>query len=107
MTTLPSTTRPSDTPTRSLPAGVWIFLAVLAAVVAVVAYHARVGAISPRIANPAVTGVPRPVEFLSGPTDWLVVHQVGTVIMMSILVAACVRAWRRQPGHPYVLMVLA
>jgi hypothetical protein len=27
--------------------------------------------------------------------------------MMLILVAACVRTWRRQPGHPYVLMVLA
>ena len=27
--------------------------------------------------------------------------------MMLTLVAACVRAWRRQPGHPYVLMVLA
>ena len=27
--------------------------------------------------------------------------------MMVILIAVCVRAWRRQPGHPYVLMVIA
>jgi len=100
-----SASRHSDTPRRSIAPAAWIVLAV--AVLGFVAYHARMGAVSPRIANPEVTGVPRPVEFLSGPTDWLVIHQVGTVIMMSILVAACVRAWRRQPGHPYVLMVLA
>jgi hypothetical protein len=27
--------------------------------------------------------------------------------MMAILIAACVRTWRRHPAHPYVLMVLA
>jgi len=105
--TFPSASRPSDTPKRPAPAGLWIFLAVVAAAVGIVAHYARTGPVSPRIANPAVAGVPRPVAFLSGPTDWLVVHEVGTVVMMSILVVACVRAWRRQPGHPYVLMVLA
>jgi hypothetical protein len=98
-------TRASDTSKRSLAPAAWLVLAVAA--IGFVAYHARMGAVSPRIANPAVTGVPRPVEFLRGPIDWLVIHQVGTVIMMSVLVVACVRAWRRQPGHPYVLMVLA
>ena len=98
-------TIPSEAPKRSLAAAAWIVLAV--AVIGFVAHHARMGAVSPRIANPEVTGVPRPVEFLRAPVDWLTIHQVGTVIMMSILVVACVRAWRRQPGHPYVLMVLA
>jgi hypothetical protein len=102
--TLPSTSRPTDTPKRSIAAAAWLL--VLGAL-AFVAWHARMGAVSPRIANPEVTGVPRPVDFLHGPIDWLAIHQVGTVIMMSILVVACVRAWRRQPGHPYVLMVLA
>src|SRR5262249_43558589 len=86
-------------PKRSLVAVLPVAVVVLGAV----AYNARQGAVSPRIANPAVTGVPRPVDFLPAPIDWLALHQVGTVVMMAILVAACVRAWRRQPGHPYVL----
>ena len=65
------------------------------------------GAVSPRIANPEVTGVPRPVEFLFGWPHWLVLHQVGTVVMMLALVAAFAWAWRRHPAHPYLLMVLA
>ena len=43
---------------------VWILVAV--AVIGVIAYNARMGAVSPRIANPEVTGVPRPVEFARG-----------------------------------------
>jgi hypothetical protein len=105
--TFPSTARPADTPKRSATAVAWIALAVAVAVLGLIAYHARMGAVSPRIANPEVTGIPRPVEFLFGWTGWLALHQIGTVVMMAILVAACVRAWRRQPGHPYVLMVLA
>src|SRR5262245_60527538 len=105
--TLPSTVRPTAAPRRSLMTAVWIVVVV---VLGVIAYNARTGAVSPRIANPEVTGVPpRPVGFLSGrgDTEWLVRHQVGTVVMMLLLIAVCVRAWRRQPGHPYVLMVLA
>jgi hypothetical protein len=83
----------------------WVALAVT--VIGLIAWFARMGAVSPRIANPEVAGVPRPVEFLFGWPHWLVLHQVGTVVMMLALVVACVRAWRRQPGHPYVLMVLA
>ncbi len=80
------------------------------AVLAAIAYHARTGAVSPRIANPEMTGVPaRPVEFLCGKSDadWLYRQQVGCLIMMLTLTAACVRTWIRSPGHPYVLMVLA
>ena len=95
-------------PKRSLMTWVCVFAGV--AILALIAYHARMGAVSPRIANPEVTGVPaRPVEFLLGWTDaaWLALHQVGTVVMMLVLVAACVRKWLREPAHPYVLMVLA
>jgi hypothetical protein len=65
------------------------------------------GAVSPRIANPEVTGVPRPVEFLFGWDGWIALHQIGTVVMMLLLVAAFAWAWRRHPAHPYLLMVLA
>jgi hypothetical protein len=103
--TFPAAARPAAAPKRSLLTALWFVVVV--ALLGAIAYHARMGAVSPRIASPEVTGVPRPVEFLFGWSGWLALHQIGTVVMMSILVAACVRAWRRQPGHPYVLMVLA
>src|SRR4029077_8073049 len=95
---------PAAAPTRSLVAAAWI---AVAAVLAVIAYNARTGAVSPRIANPEVVGVPRPVEFLFGWPHWLVLHQVGTVVMMLALVGLYVWAWRRHPAHPYLLMVAA
>ena len=99
---------PAAARNRSLASAIWIVLVV--AVLGFFAYHARTGAVSPRIANPGVTGIPpRPVEFLSGRSDtaWLVRHQVGCLVMMLLVVALCVRTWIRQPGHPYVLMILA
>jgi len=88
------------------PAGLAVVVLTLAALAAI-AYNARQGAVSPRIANPGVAGVPRPVEFLFGWAGWLVLHQVGTVVMMLLLIAVWVWAWRRRPAHPYLLMVLA
>jgi Spirocyclase AveC-like len=78
----------------------------LAALIAVAA-NARRGAVADRIANPAVDGAPRPVEPLWGRSDWLTLHQAGTVVMMIVLVTAAVVVWRSRPGHPIVLMVLA
>jgi hypothetical protein len=107
--TLPSSLRPAvpaAAQKRSLMPVMSI--AAVAAVLALIAYHARMGAVSPRIANPEVSGVPRPVEFLFGFGDrWLVLHEVGTVVMMGLLVAVFVREWRRHPAHPYLLMVIA
>jgi len=91
-------------PSRWLPALAWLVAATL---LALIAWHARMGAVSPRIANPEVTGVPRPVEFLFGWPHWLVLHQVGTVVMMLLMIGIFVWRWRRQPAHPYLLMVLA
>ena len=102
-----STAGAADYEKRSAMTALWALLAVV--VLGVIAYHARMGAVSPRIANPEVMGVPRPVEFLFGMTDawWLALHQVGTVVMMLLLVAVFGWAWRRRPTHPYLLMVLA
>jgi hypothetical protein len=82
---------------------------VVALVVAliVVAYNARSGAVAGRIANPNVTGAPRPVEPLFGFHHWIALHQIGTVVMMVTLVVAFVIGWRRHPGHPILLMALA
>jgi Spirocyclase AveC-like len=78
----------------------------VAALVAV-AVAARRGAVAERIANPDVEGAPRPVESLWGRTDWLTLHQVGTIVMMVALVTLVVVMWRRHPRHPILLMVLA
>ena len=98
-------TLPTTVSNRSLAPIVWMLIALI--VVGVIAYHARQGAVSPRIANPEVTGVPRPVEFARGPDFPIQEMQWGTVGMMAVLIGACVRTWRRHPAHPYVLMVLA
>jgi hypothetical protein len=102
---LPSSFRPAAAWRRSSTTLVWI--AVVVGVLGFVAWHARQGAVSPRIANPEVTGVPRPVEFRRGADFPIQEMQWGTVGMMALLTGVCVRAWRRKPGHPYVLMVLA
>ena len=78
----------------------------LAALVAI-AVNARTGPGSARIANPDVVGAPRPVEPLFGFDHWITVHQIGTVVMMVLLIGGFVLAWRRHPRHPILLMVLA
>ena len=88
------------------PAMAWAGWLFSFAIIGVIAYHARMGAVSPRIANPEVTGVPRPVEFLFG-IDWLPMLEAGTVVAMILLVGGCALAWRRHPGHPYLLMTIA
>src|SRR4030095_16647899 len=60
---------PVAAPNGSLVSAVWPPVA--AVVLVVIAYNARMGAVSPRIANPEVTGIPRPVEFLLGWTGWV------------------------------------
>jgi hypothetical protein len=100
--TLPSS---AAEPSRLLRTAAW--LAVVIGVLGAVAYHARTGAVSPRIANPAVGDAPRPVEFHWGSDFPIQEMQWGTLGMMLILVAVCVRAWMRRRGHPNVLMVLA
>ena len=90
---------------RSPLAALWLLPCFV--VLGLIAWHARTGAVSPRIANPGVTGAPRPVDFRFGNDFPIHEMQWGTVGMMIVLIGTCAWAWRRRPGHPYVLMTLA
>jgi len=102
----PETGRP-DRSTPGRTAAVVILVAAGIAALAAVAVHARRGAVADRIRNPEVEGAPRPVEPLWGRTDWITLHQIGTVVMMAVLVTVVVVMWRRHPRHPVLLMVIA
>jgi hypothetical protein len=98
----PPATR-ADTRTRTAGG---VALAVLLLGLVVVAVNARHGAVAERIRNTRVTGAPRPVAPLWGFDHWLVLHQIGSILMMVTLITVFVVAWRRHPRHPILLMVL-
>jgi hypothetical protein len=65
------------------------------------------GQLSPRVANPNVTGTPRPVKPLFGDTTWMTKMQLGTVGMIVVIVVLMVVFWRRYPRHPVLLCAIA
>jgi hypothetical protein len=97
----------TQTPPRRGRTAAVIAVVLAVGALAVVAVNARTGAGSGRIANTDVSGAPRPVQPLFGFSHWLGLHQIGTIVMMVTLIAAVVVFWRRRPGHPVLLMVLA
>jgi hypothetical protein len=104
--TTPATAETKDSK-RTATRVVLVVLSVLA--LAGVVVNARSGletAESARIANEAVEGAPRPVEPLLGFDHWITLHQIGTVVMMILLIGGFVIAWRRHPKHPILLMVI-
>jgi hypothetical protein len=99
------TADPAPSARRRVATAVLVALASIAVVI--VAVNARTGAVTERIAHPDVSGAPRPVEPLWGFTHWLTLHQIGTIVMMIVLLTAVVVMWRRHPRHPVLLMVIA
>ena len=98
---------PPRTTTRGSVGWALLGMGTFAAVVAV-AYNIRPGgSLTDRVANPAVTGAPRPVDPLFGDTAWITKIQLGTIGMFTLCVVAFVIYWRRHPRHPVLLMVLA
>src|ERR1700741_331915 len=100
----PAPTSPESRPKQRAWTVFWVLVA--AAMIGTVVFTGQRGAVTDRIRNPAVTGAPRPVKFMFGYEHWIDVHQIFTVIAMTILVVGFIVAWRRHPGHPYLLMAL-
>ncbi|WP_067682242.1 spirocyclase AveC family protein [Nocardia miyunensis] len=103
----PPDTAPGPKPDTRKRRGIATVITVLVvAVLAVIAAYASHGANDPRIANPAVSGAPRPVPPLFGWSHWVALNEFGTIAIMVVLVAAVVVGWRRYPAHPVLLMTL-
>lgn len=83
----------------------WGTVAALAVIVLVTAQ--KHGPAAPENANPQGVGQPPPVKPLLYPFDWVLWGQILGALLAAGIVVASVRAWRRQPGHPVVLMALA
>ena len=83
----------------------WVIVAALAVFVLVTAE--KHGPASPENRNPDGVGKPSPVEWLLHPFDWVLWGQIIGALLAAGIIVASVLAWRRRPGHPVVLMVLA
>lgn len=65
--------------------------------------------LDPRVANPDVEGRPRPVGgvlFGLEPSTWIMIEELGTVLLLITLTVIFVTGWRRNPGSPALLMFL-
>ena len=101
-TSLPPTPRKRPSLWVLIPLGVVAQVAIIG-----VFYNIRRGAVAERIANRAVQGAPRPVEFLFGKPDWIVMQEVGLALALISLVAIGAVMWQRYPKHPILLMAIA
>jgi hypothetical protein len=86
----------------------WVWIAAAAILLGLIAYHARVGAVSPRIRNPEVPPgpAPRPVEPLFGYDHWVALLQIFTVVTVLILVVVFAVGAKRNPRSPILWMGL-
>jgi hypothetical protein len=102
-------TGPTDPQRRSVWGGIaWaVFGFGLFAFVVFVSYNLQPpGQMTARVANPDVTGAPRPVTPLFGDSAWLTKMQLGTIATVLVVVVAMVVMWRRYPRHPVLLCAL-
>ncbi len=86
-----------------------LLVVLIALALAGVVVNARSGLTAPqsaRVANDAVQGAPRPAEPLWGFDHWIALHQIGTIVMMTLLIGGFAYAWTKRPKHPILLMVI-
>src|SRR5947208_14886038 len=102
-----TTTRPigvppqPPSPKRKPPLAAIIPLGIILQVAIIgVFYNIHRGAFAERITNRAVQGVPRPVEFLFGKPDWIVMQEAGLAAMLITPVAIIAVFRQRYRMHP-------
>ncbi|BBZ38860.1 hypothetical protein MCNS_19230 [Mycobacterium conspicuum] len=83
------------------------WVAAVALAVIILATAEKHGPSSPENRNPDGVGKPPAVTPLLYPFDWITWGQILGVLLAAGTIVASVLAWRRHPGHPIVLMVLA
>src|SRR5579875_1071686 len=83
----------------------WVIVATLAGIMLVTAE--KHGPASPENANPGGLGKPPPVEPLWSSVDFVLWGQILGAVLLGVTVVASVLVWRRHPGHPVILMILA
>src|SRR6185437_4421067 len=83
----------------------WATVVVLGAIILMTAQ--KHGPSSPDNLNPDGGGKPPPVEPLFYPFDWVMWGQILGALLAAGTIVASILVWRRHPGHPVILMVLA
>ncbi|WP_082279412.1 spirocyclase AveC family protein [Mycobacterium colombiense] len=83
----------------------WVMVAALAVLILVTAD--KHGPASPENVNPDGVGKPPPVQPLLHPFDWLAWGQILGALLAVGTIVASILVWRRHPGQPVILMVLA
>lgn len=83
----------------------WAAVVALGAIILVTAQ--KHGPSSPENLNPDGGGKPPPVESLFYPFDWVMWGQILGALLAAGTIVASILVWRRHPGHPVILMVLA
>lgn len=83
----------------------WIAVAALAVFILVTAQ--KHGPVSPENAAPGGSGALPPVQPLWPSIDFVFWGQILGAVLLALIIAASLVVWRRQPGHPVILMVLA
>jgi hypothetical protein len=101
----PSAISPVSEPKQPVMTALWVVIAV--AVLAVIVYYARTGAVCDRIRNPEISGAPRPAHFPLAFTHSLGIIQTFIVATAVVEITVLVLAWRRYPRHPVLLMAIA
>jgi hypothetical protein len=98
---------PPRRPSTKVGIALGLMWAGIFAFIVFVAHNIRPGGdLDPRIANPNVTGAPRPVAPLFNDPNWMTKMQLGTISTVIGVWVFCFVMWRRHPKHPILLMAI-
>lgn len=103
----PLTNRRTSPPTASYWKALTCWAIVAALAVSVLVTAEKHGAASAENQNPRGVGEPPPVAPLWSSIDFVFWGQVLGAVLLVVTIVASILVWRRHPGHPVILMILA